>query len=69
MTTKSWYGKPTQVHFHDEGMAEDEWCGGIAYHDYIICGCCGSIIELDNEDVQILEELPWINVSHEIIGE
>lgn len=69
MEKRKWYYHPAQVRFHDERMMKDEWCGGIAYHDFIICGCCGSITKLEDEDVQILEELPWINVSREIIGE
>ena len=38
---KKYYNKPTQVKFYD--VDNDLWVGGIAYHDEIICGCCGGI--------------------------
>lgn len=35
---------------------------------YIICGCCGSVFEM--EDVEIVKEFPdWIDISDSIIGE
>lgn len=37
-------------------------------NDYIICGCCGTIFELDDiEDYSIYKT--WVNISDEIIGE
>lgn len=53
--------KPTQVLFIDE---EDTLCAGIAYDDVIICACCGSVYE--QEEVEILCELPWVNFSQVI---
>ncbi len=35
---------------------------------YIICGCCGGVFEI--EDVEIVKEFPdWIDISDSIIGE
>ena len=64
------FEKPTQVKFYD---SENEcWLGGIAYGDVIICGCCGSILEIadfENPDKEIKEYPKWLNISEEIIGE
>lgn len=59
----------TQVRFRC--VNEDNYKGGILV-DYgedavIICGCCGGII--DNEDIEALERLPWVDISEEIKGE
>ena len=35
----------------------------------IICGCCGGLIEKDDEQFEIIENLSWINISDEILGE
>ena len=35
----------------------------------IICGCCGSLIEKDDFQVEIIEKLSWIDISNEILGE
>lgn len=49
---KRYYDVPTQVRFF---MNEDEgYCGGIAYHDEIICGCCGGVFEIE----EIIDETP-----------
>lgn len=46
---------PTQVKFidfdrdYDNGVNEDAyWIGGIAFHDKIICGCCGGTIDIQD---------------------
>jgi hypothetical protein len=62
---KNFYEVPTQVIFTD--IENGHVIGGIAFHDYVICGECGSIIELD--DVNSIHELPWIDISDEIIGD
>lgn len=36
---------PTQVKFWD--VDGDHYIGGIAYQDYIICGCCGGLIPIN----------------------
>ncbi len=48
--------------------------GGILNEDenYIICGCCGCIIDLKEEpfDYEIIKVYDsWLNISEEIIGE
>ena len=35
----------------------------------IICGCCGGLIERDDLQFEIVEILPWIDISNEILGE
>ena len=55
------------------------WRGGIAFHDYIICGCCGAIMSIedlvkDAKDFGVhfdkaIIELEWIDISDEIKGE
>ena len=35
----------------------------------IICGCCGGLIEKDDSEFEIVEILPWIDISDEILGE
>lgn len=86
---KHYYEQPTQVKFRDpnyELMNEETekdrpWIGGIAYGEYVICGCCGALIELadlfevaegdnDNEPFDLqFEELPWTDINEVIIGE
>ena len=70
---KTFYDAPTQVYFVDE---DGVWRGGIAYRDEIICGCCGSIFDIE----EVIENAPdyvqrpiheysrWINISDEIQG-
>ena len=67
-----YFDKPTQVKFKDhEAEGEDaRWLGGIGYDHYILCGECGSLLDLDNyvyDEVEI-KELPWISISEAIIG-
>lgn len=66
--TKTFYYVPTQVKFQnsDPLIGDDRVLGGIAYHDFVICGECG--LRLDLDEVIILEELPWISISDEIKG-
>jgi len=61
-----------QVRFRDK--ANDQTLGGILIQsgvvDYIICGCCGGVIETDDPDIEI-EEIyrNWSDISECIIGE
>ena len=55
------FEKPCQVRFVD---FENEIHYGIAYHNEIICACCGSIFEID--EVEILQQLSWANFEREI---
>lgn len=67
---KKYYEKPTQVIFlEEEGVTEEEprKIGGIAYHDYVICGECGEVVKI--EDTEIVEELTWCAISEEIGGD
>ena len=61
------FEKPTQVKFLDRD--NNKWVGGIAYHDEIICGCCGGIFEIDEFADHEIVTYDWINISEEIIGE
>lgn len=60
-----------QVRFRCEG--DEAYFGGILVGDgdpypYIICGCCGSIMEMDDiAEIQKYEN--WVDISSEIIGE
>lgn len=64
---------PTQVAFVDEWNDNDEpdmdmVIGGIAYGNEIICGECGSIVDL--EDVAALYIFnDWVTISEEILGD
>lgn len=66
---KKFYEVPTQVKFIESADVVDEphWIGGIAYQDYVICGECGGIIDL--EDLEDIIELPWVNITDEIVGD
>ena len=66
---KMYYDYPTQVIFKDspDVMDEPRWIGGIAYHDEVICGECGSILSL--EDIEEIIDLPWVSISEEIGGD
>ena len=65
---------PTQVAFWD--YAQRRYIGGIAYGDEIICGCCGSIVEIAEvydfapsgvEPIVIYKN--WVNFNEWIIGD
>lgn len=63
-----YFEKPTQVNFYER--ENDSWFGGIAYHDEIICGCCGGIQEISEfTDSEIIENDCWVNISSEILGD
>jgi hypothetical protein len=54
------------------------WRGGIALHDFVICGCCGVMLKIqdiidDAETYNIhwdeaIVELEWIDISDIIKG-
>ena len=65
---------PTQVAFWD--VDGNHYCSGIAWHEQIICACCGGVFEI----AEIYEFAPdgvepivayedWIDFKEEIIGE
>ena len=66
---KRYYERPTQVRWFD--TESNRWIGGIAYRNEIICGCCGSILELDGFEEDEVVELGkwWVNIDEEIRGE
>ena len=43
--------------------------GGIAYQDKIIAMDNGNILDLNSDYLEIIEELTWINLSEEVLGE
>ena len=65
---KKFYDVPTQVKFieNPDIISDPRWIGGIAYQDYVICGECGGIIEL--EDIADIVELPWVDIAVDIVG-
>ena len=70
MNRKTYYDIPTQVRFW---VDDEEGTGvgthtGIAYHNQIICACCGGIFLLDDDDktVEILKEMNWVDFSEYI---
>ena len=64
-----YYGTPCQVRFVDCGDPNNiTKCGGIAYHDEIICGCCGTRYAVKVLAKDGITVLPWISIVDEIIG-
>ena len=72
----NYFSVPTQVKFRD-ALIED-YIGGIAYRDEIICGCCGSVFKiseiyevapngLDNDPIIVVHG--WKGISDKICGE
>lgn len=59
---KYFYDIPTQVKFLDiyDGNEKHNWSYGIAYHDEIICLCCGAIIDIQEffDESKEYEECP-----------
>lgn len=41
---QTWFDVPTQIAYFDE----DHYEAGIAYHDEVICACCGGVTEIDD---------------------
>lgn len=76
-----YYDKPTQVKFLDFLEFESYkpyWIGGIAYHNEVICGCCGGVFEISElyekakergYEHSPIEALIWIDINEEIKGE
>lgn len=84
---KRYYETPTQIKYRDpeyelmneENEEDRPWIAGIAYESYIICGCCGGVIELkelfdaaegddENEPFDLqFEELCWIDIKDAIL--
>ena len=72
--TPLYYGTPCQVRFYE--AADGLYRGGIAYRDYIICGCCGAVLLIDDvvndaacvgvhwDDAVV--ELEWVDIEQTI---
>ena len=62
---------PTQVVFTFNNGDCYERCSGIAYHNKVMCGCCGGVFDLEDEfdDIKIEKELPWVSLVEEISPE
>ena len=43
--------------------------GGIAYQDKIIAMDNGNVLDLNADHLEIIEELPWVSLSEELLGE
>ena len=74
MERKMYFETPTQVFFY---TSENEYEAGIAYHNKIICGCCGGVYTIEkiygwaDEDnlLNPIIELSWVNLRDEIQGD
>ena len=69
---------PIQVKFFDCDSREPCWIGGIAFHDVVICGCCGGTVKISDlyESAEKykyrkspIEALSWIDINEAIKGE
>ena len=67
-----YFETPTQVALWDE----NQYVGGIAYKDEIICGCCGGTVKIDEiiefapSDVKpIIDYHDWIPFDDEILAD
>lgn len=78
--TPLYYATPCQVRFIDLGdPSNPTMCGGIAYKDGIICGCCGAILSIQEiiDDAaragihfdDAIIELDWIDIEEAIRGD
>lgn len=66
---RDFYPTPTQVRWgemNDAGIIEEYF--GIAYQEKVICGCCGGLIDLNEDYLYIFEELEWIDIADAIEG-
>lgn len=55
-----------QVQFIEDG----ECFGGIMVnHEFIICGCCGGVLEVAEIGEENIFPLSWVNISDEIQGD
>lgn len=56
--------KAVQVKFFDG----ETWQGGIMIDDeYIVCGCCGGIFEVEEVAPDIIIYKNWVNISFDIL--
>ena len=65
---KTYFSIPTQVRVEDPDNA-DGFVYGIAYHDVLICACCGGTFDLEelNSDGLAIEPLgDWVDFGEYI---
>lgn len=71
------YERPKQVVFADPENPGD-WLAGIAFHDSIICSCCGGVFEIEDVIEQakedgvfnpIYEYEDWSDITDDIVGD
>ena len=55
MIIMKFYERPKQVVFADPENPGD-WLAGIAFHDSIICSCCGGVFEIEDVIEQAKED-------------
>ena len=74
---KSYFDKPIQVVFADPENPGD-WLAGIAFHDCIICSCCGGVFEIEDVVNQAQEDgvvnpiykyEDWSDITDDITGD
>lgn len=71
------FNTPTQAKFLEPFVNCPVYVGGIAYEDKIICGCCGSVFEIEEvyDECQVIGWDPvvvfddWVSLSGEILGD
>lgn len=65
------FDQPTQVAFWDS--ENDCYLGGIAFGTNVICGCCGSVIPIDEiyefapSSIEPIKDYGWVDMSNEIL--
>ena len=83
MSRQTYFEVPTQVQFWECEI--EDYVGGIAYRDEIICGCCGAVISLEDlyEQVrdaaadgevapmedEVIIVMTWVPINEEIVGD
>ena len=63
----TYFDKPTMVKIKERCEDEDRFIGGIAYCGEVICGECGGVFEIDDEEIEIVEILSWVDISDSIL--
>lgn len=64
---KNYFTNPKQIRFYLINDNEKIELGGIAYEDFIICGCCGGILPIAGTKILEIYDY-WVSLSNEIIG-
>lgn len=67
MNNELYFNVPTQVAFRDDEAVED-FIGGIAYKDFIICTEDGTVVPLDDA-IELVKFKDWIDLDEYVLGE